>query len=52
MLDAHKRLDRRVMADSLELSSDVPPASAALTAEFVAQQSSSFDADPKLRLAQ
>ncbi|CAM9579888.1 unnamed protein product, partial [Ectocarpus fasciculatus] len=48
----HKTLDRRDMADSMELSSDVPPASAALTAEFVSQQSSSFDADPKLRLAQ
>ncbi len=34
-----------------ELSSEVPPASAALTAEFVAEQSSSFEADPKLRLA-
>ncbi|CAN0025704.1 unnamed protein product [Scytosiphon promiscuus] len=39
------------MADN-ELSSDVPPASAALTAEFVAQQRSSFNEDPKLRLAQ
>lgn len=39
------------MADN-ELSSEVPPASAAITPEFVAQQASSFEADPKLRLAQ
>lgn len=34
------------------LSSDVPPASAALTSKFVAQQSSLFNSDAKLRLAQ
>lgn len=39
------------MADN-DLSSEVPPTSAAITPEFVAQQTSSFEADPILRLAQ
>lgn len=34
------------------MSPEVPPASAALTADFIAQQAASFEADAKLRLAQ
>eukprot|EP00904_Undaria_pinnatifida_P005964 jgi/Undpi1/2498/HiC_scaffold_13.g05877.m1 len=39
------------MADE-GVSPEVPPSSAALTADFVSGQRSSFEADPKLRLAQ
>lgn len=41
----------RAMADE-GVSPEVPPSSAALTADFVSGQRSSFEADPKLRLAQ